>query len=118
VTALAPSTWWHGLGGLTRSGSAVEGFSWAVYDFANTIYSFAIVSFAMGPWAVRFLGKSNGTFLFTLAGSASVALILLLMIIGLVIMLGVPESNDDDDQPGLPVTVFPPELVAPLETVA
>jgi MFS-type transporter involved in bile tolerance (Atg22 family) len=74
VTALAPSTWWRGLGGLTRSGSAVEGFSWALYDFANTIYSFAIVSFAMGPWAVRFLGETNGTFLFTLAGSASVAL--------------------------------------------
>jgi len=74
VTALAPSTWWRGLGGLTRSGSAAEGFSWALYDFANTIYSFAIVSFAMGPWAVRFLGETNGTFLFTLAGSASVAL--------------------------------------------
>jgi len=74
VTALAPSTRWRGLGGLTRSGSAVEGFSWALYDFANTIYSFAIVSFAMGPWAVRFLGETNGTFLFTLAGSASVAL--------------------------------------------
>jgi UMF1 family MFS transporter len=74
VTALAPPTWWRGLGSLTRSGSAVEGLSWALYDFANTIFSFAIVSFAMGPWAVRFLGEAQGTFLFTLAGSASVAL--------------------------------------------
>ena len=74
MTVLAPPTWWRGLGSLTRSGSAVEGLSWALYDFANTIFSFAIVSFAMGPWAVRFLGEAQGTFLFTLAGSASVAL--------------------------------------------
>jgi MFS transporter, UMF1 family len=74
MTALAPARWWRGLGGLTRSGSAVEGLSWALYDFANTIYSFAIVSFAMGPWATRYLGETNGTFFFTLAGSLSVAL--------------------------------------------
>jgi UMF1 family MFS transporter len=74
VTALAPAGWWRGLGGLTRSGSAVEGLSWALYDFANTIYSFAIVSFAMGPWAVRFLGEGTGTLAFTLAASLSVLL--------------------------------------------
>jgi MFS transporter, UMF1 family len=74
VTVLAPPTWWRSLGGLTRSGSPVEGLSWALYDFANTIFSFAIVSFAMGPWAVRFLGEAQGTLLFTLAASASVAL--------------------------------------------
>lgn len=74
MTALVPARWWRGLGGLTRSGSAVEGLSWALYDFANTIYSFAIVSFAMGPWATRYLGETNGTFFFTLAGSLSVAL--------------------------------------------
>jgi UMF1 family MFS transporter len=51
----------------------VEGLSWALYDFANTIFSFAIVSFAMGPWATRFLGEASGTFLFTLALSVSVA---------------------------------------------
>ncbi len=74
MTALAPATWWRGLGGLTRSGSPVEGLAWALYDFANTIFSFAIVSFAMGPWAVRFLGEGPGTLLFTIAASASVAL--------------------------------------------
>src|SRR5205823_10002734 len=74
VTALAPATWWRGLGGLTRSGSPVEGLSWGLYDFANTIYSFAIVSFAMGPWAVRFLGQGGGTLAFTLAASLSVLL--------------------------------------------
>ena len=59
VTALAPATWWRGLGGLTRSGSPVEGLSWALYDFANTIFSFAIVSFAMGPWTTRALGEAE-----------------------------------------------------------
>jgi MFS transporter, UMF1 family len=74
VTALAPARWWSGLGGLTRSGSAVEGLSWALYDFANTIYSFAIVSFAMGLWAVHFLGEGPGQFWFTVVVSASVAI--------------------------------------------
>ena len=74
MTVLAPATWWRGLGAMTRSGSAVEGLSWALYDFANTIFSFAIVSFAMGPWATTLLGETSGTFLFTLAASASVAL--------------------------------------------
>ena len=73
MTSLAPTSWWRGLGGLTRSGSASEGLSWALYDFANTIFSFAIVSFAMGPWATRFLGEATGTFLFTVALSLSVA---------------------------------------------
>jgi UMF1 family MFS transporter len=74
VTVLAPATWWRGLGALTRSGSPAEGLSWALYDFANTIYSFAIVSFAMGPWTVRALGEANGTLAFTVAGSLSVLL--------------------------------------------
>jgi UMF1 family MFS transporter len=72
--ALNPVSWWQGIGSLTRSGSAVEGLSWALYDFANTIFSFAIVSFAMGPWTTAALGETNGTLAFTVAASASVAL--------------------------------------------
>jgi UMF1 family MFS transporter len=72
VTNLAPTGWWRGLAGLTRSGSAVEGLSWALYDFANTIFSFAIVSFAMSLWAIEFLGEAGGQFWFTFAVSASV----------------------------------------------
>ena len=72
--SLNPVSWWQGLGRLTRSGSAVEGFSWALYDFANTIFSFAIVSFAMGPWTTEALGERTGTFAFTAAASLSVAL--------------------------------------------
>lgn len=74
MTALAPARRARGLGSLTRSGSSVEGLAWALYDFANTIFSFAIVSFAMGPWATSFLGETNGTLAFTVASSASVLL--------------------------------------------
>ena len=72
MTVLAPAAWWRGLGGWTRSGSAVEALAWAFYDFANTIFSFAIVSFAMSLWTIRFLGEQDGTFWFTAALSASV----------------------------------------------
>lgn len=74
MTALAPATWWRGLGGLTRSGSSIEALAWAFYDFANTIFSFAIVSFAMSLWTIRFLGEGPGTFWFTAAVSVSVLL--------------------------------------------
>jgi UMF1 family MFS transporter len=72
MTVLAPAAWWRGLGGWTRSGSAGEGLAWALYDFANTIFSFAVVSFAMSLWTIRFLGEGPGTFWFTAAVSASV----------------------------------------------
>ena len=74
MTVLAPTAWWKGLGGLTRSGSSVEALAWALYDFANTIFSFAIVSFAMSLWTIRFLGEADGTFWFTAAVSISVLL--------------------------------------------
>lgn len=73
VTPL-PVVWWRGLGSLTRSGSAGEGLSWALYDFANTIFSFAIVSYAMSLWAIRLLGEAQGQLAFTVAFSASVGL--------------------------------------------
>src|SRR5687768_264965 len=74
MTVLAPAAWWRGLGGLTRSGSSIEALAWALYDFANTIFSFAIVSFAMSLWSIRFLGEASGTFWFTAAVSVSVLL--------------------------------------------
>ena len=74
MTALAPATWWRGLGSLTRSGSSIQALAWALYDFANTIFSFAIVSFAMSLWTIRFLGEGPGTFGFTAAVSVSVLL--------------------------------------------
>lgn len=72
MTALAPAAWWRGLGGLTRSGSSAEALAWALYDFANTIFSFAIVSFAMSLWTISFLGEAEGQRWFTIAVSVSV----------------------------------------------
>lgn len=74
VTALAPARWWRGLGSLTQSGRSVEGLSWALYDFANTIYSYAIVSYAMGLWAVDRLGAQTGQLWFGVAFAVSIGL--------------------------------------------
>ena len=51
-----------GLGGLTPSGRAVVPAGWSLYDFANTIFSYAVVSYAMGLWLVEDtqFGKANG----------------------------------------------------------
>ncbi len=62
------------LGALTPSGRASVPVSWALYDFANTIYSYAIVSYAIGLWAVDRLGPADGQFWVLLAGAISVLL--------------------------------------------
>ncbi len=62
------------LAGLTPSGRAGVPVAWALYDFANTIYSDAIVSFAMGLWVNDRLGPADGQFWFGVANAASVGL--------------------------------------------
>ena len=62
------------LAGLTPSGRAGVPVAWALYDFANTVYSYAIVSFAMGLWVVDRLGPADGQFWFGIANAASVGL--------------------------------------------
>jgi len=62
------------LAGLTPSGRARVPTAWALYDFANTIYSYAIVSYAMGLWTVDRLGAGEGQFWFGIANAASVGL--------------------------------------------
>jgi UMF1 family MFS transporter len=50
--------------------------AWTLYDFANTIFSFAIVSGAMGQWLVdpdRF-GEATGQLVFSIAVALSVGL--------------------------------------------
>ena len=64
------------LGGLTSSGRARVAISWALYDFANTIFSFAVVSGAIGLWLVsddRF-GERDGNFILSVAVVVSVGL--------------------------------------------
>src|SRR3990172_3443623 len=60
------------LAALTPSGRARVPVAWALYDFANTVYSYAIVSYAMGLWAVDRLGPSDGQFWFGVANAVSV----------------------------------------------
>jgi UMF1 family MFS transporter len=65
-----------GLAGLTPGGRARVPLAWAFYDFANTIFSFAVVSGAIGLWltnAARF-GERDGNFLLSIAIVASVGL--------------------------------------------
>ena len=48
--------------------------SWALYDFANTIFSFTVISYAMGLWLVRpeQFGPATGQLVFSLAILVSV----------------------------------------------
>jgi UMF1 family MFS transporter len=65
-----------GLAGLTPSGRAVVPLGWALYDFANTIFSYAVVSFAIGLWLTddaRF-GEGGGNLAFSIAIAVSVGL--------------------------------------------
>jgi UMF1 family MFS transporter len=64
------------LAALTPSGRAGVPIAWALYDFANTIYSYAIVSYAMGLWITepQRLGAADGQFWFGIANAASVGL--------------------------------------------
>ncbi len=64
------------LAGLTASGRARVAVAWSLYDFANTIFSFAVVSGAIGLWLVsdeRF-GERDGNFILSLAIVVSVGL--------------------------------------------
>ncbi len=62
------------LAALTPSGRAGVPAAWALYDFANTIYSYAVVSYAMGLWTNDRLGPADGQFWFGVANAASVGL--------------------------------------------
>ena len=66
----------RGLAALSPSGRASEPIAWSLYDFANTIFSYAVVSYAIGLWLVddaRF-GEGTGNLAFSVAIAASVGL--------------------------------------------
>jgi len=50
--------------------------AWAIYDFANTIFSFAVISYAMGLWLIRpeQFGPATGQLAFSLAIVVSVGI--------------------------------------------
>jgi UMF1 family MFS transporter len=58
----------------TPSGRARVPIAWSLYDLANTIYSYAIVSYAMGLWTVDRLGPADGQFWIGVANAVSVGL--------------------------------------------
>jgi UMF1 family MFS transporter len=64
------------LAALTPSGRAIVPAAWALYDFANTIFTFAVVSGAIGLYLVndRQFGERDGNFLLSIAIVASVGL--------------------------------------------
>jgi len=64
----------EGVRALTPTGRARVPVAWSLYDFANTIYSYAIVSYAMGLWAVDRLGPGDGQFWFGVANAVSVGI--------------------------------------------
>lgn len=66
----------RGLAALSPDGSAARPAAWALYDFANTIFSYAVVSTAIGLWATdaaRF-GERDGNAVVSIAIVVSVAL--------------------------------------------
>jgi hypothetical protein len=65
------------LAGLAPSGRAVVPLGWSLYDFANTIFSFAVVSGAIGLYLVdddRF-GPRDGNVWLSVAIIASVGIV-------------------------------------------
>ncbi len=71
-----PATKRRGLSGMTPSGRAVVPASWALYDFANTIFSFAVVSGAIGLYLVsdRQFGERDGNVVLSIAVVVSVGI--------------------------------------------
>jgi UMF1 family MFS transporter len=59
---------------MTPSGRAIVPASWALYDFANTIFSFAVVSGAVGLYLVDRFGERDGNALLSIAVVASVGI--------------------------------------------
>ena len=72
----APTVPHRGLAGLTPSGRTIIPVAWALYDFANTIFSFAVVSGAIGLYLIndhRF-GERDGNLLLSVAIAVSVGI--------------------------------------------
>jgi UMF1 family MFS transporter len=72
----SPASGPRGLAGLTPSGRAIVPISWALYDFANTIFSFAVVSGAIGLYLVNDnqFGERDGNVLLSIAVVISVGI--------------------------------------------
>jgi len=76
ASSASPTPSGGGLAGLTPSGRAIVPLAWSLYDFANTIFSFVVVSGAIGLWLTESeqFGERDGNFLLSLSVVASVGL--------------------------------------------
>jgi MFS transporter, UMF1 family len=78
VASAAPSTGpasrARGLAGLTPSGRAIVPAAWSLYDFANTIFSFAVVSGAIGLYLNDQFGARDGGVVLAVSVALSVGL--------------------------------------------
>jgi MFS transporter, UMF1 family len=72
--SVGPANRARGLGALTPSGRAIVPASWALYDFANTIFSFAVVSGAIGLYLTAEFGRRDGGVLLALSVAVSVGI--------------------------------------------
>jgi MFS transporter, UMF1 family len=72
--SVGPASSARGLGSLTPSGRAIVPSAWALYDFANTIFSFAVVSGAIGLFLNDRFGPRDGGVLLSISVALSVGL--------------------------------------------
>lgn len=64
----------RGLAALTPSGRAIVPAAWSLYDFANTIFSFAVVSGAIGLYLNDAFGRRDGGVLLAVSVALSVGI--------------------------------------------
>jgi MFS transporter, UMF1 family len=64
----------RGLAGLTPSGRAIVPAAWSLYDFANTIFSYAVVSGAIGLFLNDRFGPRDGAVFLSVSVALSVGL--------------------------------------------
>ena len=69
-----PASRARGLAGLTPSGRAIGPTAWSLYDFANTIFSFAVVSGAIGLYLNDQFGPRDGGVLLAVSVALSVGI--------------------------------------------
>ena len=74
VPSVGPARSRRGLGSLTPSGRAIVPAAWSLYDFANTIFSFAVVSGAIGLFLNDRFGPRDGGVLLSVSVALSVGL--------------------------------------------
>ena len=72
--SVGPASSARGLAALTPSGRAIVPAAWSLYDFANTIFSYAVVSGAIGLYLNDVFGRRDGGVLLAVSVALSVGI--------------------------------------------